>query len=126
MLTRAAVLFFVMTTGPAAGAETSLKILGAPGAVKAVAAQQEKLERVTESKIEFIEQPPFSALPALKRRMIDAVAMGGSVDEFFDSAEAKKADPGPQSDYDSIVFSSTKLMAVLNPDNPVKSLTKDQ
>jgi hypothetical protein len=120
-------LFASLAVSPlVANAAKSIKVIGAPGVIKALQAKAPVLEKATDTKIELLDQNPFSAILALKRGLIDAIALGGSQSEYFANPETKKNAPGPEDQYEFLMFSETPLMVVLNPLNPVTSLSRKQ
>ena len=126
--TRAALTLAIaaLTSFRAAEASDLIKILGGPGAIKAVKAKAEKIEKATGKQLELVEQMPFAALPALKKGLVDAVVFGGAPEDFFASEDVKKTDFGTSADYDSFTFSESQIKAVINSENPVTSLSREQ
>jgi ABC-type phosphate transport system substrate-binding protein len=109
-----------------AKAEDLIKVIGSPGSIKTLESQSKMLESTTGKKIEFKEGDPTASMKALERGLVDAVALGGTAAEFFASADVKAAKIGSADDYQWLVFSESKVMAVLNPENPQTSLTHEQ
>jgi hypothetical protein len=121
--------FFLVTTLFAAGAVAHadvLKILGAPGAIKTLRAHQEVLDKAAGTRVELIDQNPSVAMQALSKKLIGGVALAGKITEFFDTSDMKKTDVGGVDGYESSSYGSATVMAVLNPENPTQTLTREQ
>jgi ABC-type phosphate transport system substrate-binding protein len=107
-------------------ASESLRIIGGPSSIKHLEDKKGELEKFMGKKIEFGSAPSDSAIVALSRGMVFAVAAANPPEAVIKSASTKGLENAKVDDFEWILSFKTRIKIALNPQNPTQVLSDEQ